>query len=1382
MKKLFTIFVIVSILFSFCSVTASAIAGTPTEIAPVTETTPQIVQDNPLITPTIIDTDISDSEIILPGTTETYEEYVPFVSISANEYAQSYEGLTDLSYAFTIYSHQEYDYIAVSYATTMNITLDDYADDVIYYTDSDENATLSLDFSAMSIADINLDAHSIDFEKIVFDYYVYLDGKIVQSDSETVYVLPTNYGTYASALGSVYAYSAYVHSLLDAEIITTAEHKKALKRMTEAQEIPESENMTEAELSAYRGSIIDKTYDMKYYDVSNRKVETALNNNWREEKKLSLSQISINTEQIELQNIAAQTSSTNSAASSTTGTNRINEFEDTIVAIDYDIFVDSSNNRVTVSGTVEWSDVYGSFHPARNLEIQIMDEDSIFEDSPSFDDIIITTSTDEYGMFECEFDNELIFENGYDIYVRVNLYNSSFTVNDGGGYFEDGYYFCTETQENVKSSYNPNRSETLTSTSVNASKAIYIHQALVVGYYYYDNMASGNMCFVECVYPCDCTDEKRKLVSHSFKEKESIHIIERDYFSFDTVIHELGHQISRRIGINDNLSEDYSHSMTENLMATYEKSEGAIVAFKEGVASFISLAAQEYYNSDFEISSIPWSADKKWSYITKLQNEPGVKIPTVAVWDYDINSGYGEGSEAAITGLLLDLLYSTEMGFTYQSFWDLIKGCNANTNTNTNTNVNTLSSFIQYLYNEVELDIEKHNAVGAVLEQRNVSMSHDISLMECVFDGDETDRFYAINVSTVDGISNNNDYALQYKASVVIYDEDMNLIYPLSSDANVPYLEIDTTNNYSANKRRVSLSDDIWSKILSRTDSPVFYWGFKTVENGSPKTGPYYSTLKRGIIKNRVVSIVQKNTAYGETLTSGEEKWFSFKPSSSGNYNFYHNGGSDAIIKAYVKGTDGIQPLLYSSEPSNIDVNYMTDSLITLQMSTTATVYICLTYIGETSENVGVICSPYLDISEGLQYTENVNGTEEIWYRANLFDDEKPIAIFALGVDDVYIDLLYSIDAGEYAGNIIDRNYTGNQVEDLKYFGLFERGQQVYIRIRGRTNDTNDSITFGFAYSNYITPGSTQSASLEPNQVKLYSIYNTTSGEDYLCYASNGGSVESDVSVLVADELYTLAQSEEGVACATYDGRPLYAIVSSNASTTISFEFNVLKTKKAVSDVYYNGSIEAGTYDLYTFTAPVAGGYRFFTTGTTDTYIDAFTCPVNSMNAYYGFIDYDDDNGENYNAALTLNLNANETVYIRVMGCDQTISGDYTFCSTYMYRRAEQNVTYVGNIENENQEWFEFTANESGTYLFYTGLDVDTDTYGELYDGYAPYDETAELLASNDDAFNTEDDWFNYNFGIEYTLAAGQTVYLMVGGYESSSLDFYYDFQIEKVG
>ena len=66
----------------------------------------------------------------------------------------------------------------------------------------------------------------------------------------------------------------------------------------------------------------------------------------------------------------------------------------------------------------------------------------------------------------------------------------------------------------------------------------------------------------------------------------------------------------------------------------------------------------------------------------------------------------------------------------------------------------------------------------------------------------------------------------------------------------------------------------------------------------------------------------------------------------------------------------------------------------------------------------------------------------------------------------------------------------------------------------------------------------------------------------------------------------------------------------------------------------------------------------------------------------------------------------------------------------------------------------------------------------------AAIDETAELLASNDDAFNVEDDQFNYNFGIEYTLTAGQKVYIRVGGYENDDYytDYSYDLYVEKAG
>ena len=65
---------------------------------------------------------------------------------------------------------------------------------------------------------------------------------------------------------------------------------------------------------------------------------------------------------------------------------------------------------------------------------------------------------------------------------------------------------------------------------------------------------------------------------------------------------------------------------------------------------------------------------------------------------------------------------------------------------------------------------------------------------------------------------------------------------------------------------------------------------------------------------------------------------------------------------------------------------------------------------------------------------------------------------------------------------------------------------------------------------------------------------------------------------------------------------------------------------------------------------------------------------------------------------------------------------------------------------------------------------------------YAPMDSTAELLASNDDGCMTEDDQSNYNFWIEHTLAAGETVYLKVGAYEDNSFEDYYYLYLFKVG
>ncbi|MBR2964990.1 MAG: hypothetical protein IKC34_00400 [Clostridia bacterium] len=77
---------------------------------------------------------------------------------------------------------------------------------------------------------------------------------------------------------------------------------------------------------------------------------------------------------------------------------------------------------------------------------------------------------------------------------------------------------------------------------------------------------------------------------------------------------------------------------------------------------------------------------------------------------------------------------------------------------------------------------------------------------------------------------------------------------------------------------------------------------------------------------------------------------------------------------------------------------------------------------------------------------------------------------------------------------------------------------------------------------------------------------------------------------------------------------------------------------------------------------------------------------------------------------------------------------------------------------------------------------IDADTFGELYDGFAPVDNGAVLLSYDDDGLNDPiNDSSNFNFCIEYELSAGQAVYIKVGGYAIGDTYDYY-FIVSKVG
>lgn len=80
----------------------------------------------------------------------------------------------------------------------------------------------------------------------------------------------------------------------------------------------------------------------------------------------------------------------------------------------------------------------------------------------------------------------------------------------------------------------------------------------------------------------------------------------------------------------------------------------------------------------------------------------------------------------------------------------------------------------------------------------------------------------------------------------------------------------------------------------------------------------------------------------------------------------------------------------------------------------------------------------------------------------------------------------------------------------------------------------------------------------------------------------------------------------------------------------------------------FSGTIaESGEYVWYYFTALQGGTYKFYTTGTLDTYGDMFNNMAYRLSTT-GRIDYNDNSGSGSNFSITKHLDAGQTVYIRV--------------------------------------------------------------------------------------------------------------------------------------
>ena len=185
---------------------------------------------------------------------------------------------------------------------------------------------------------------------------------------------------------------------------------------------------------------------------------------------------------------------------------------------------------------------------------------------------------------------------------------------------------------------------------------------------------------------------------------------------------------------------------------------------------------------------------------------------------------------------------------------------------------------------------------------------------------------------------------------------------------------------------------------------------------------------------------------------------------------------------------------------------------------------------------------------------------------------------------------------------------------------------------------------------------------------------------------------------------------------------------------------------------------DSDIFDCFSFTAEEAGTYYFASKCDTDT--EGY---LYSDSALTEQIAYNDDYKGSRQFTIEYMMEAGQTVYLKPVEYGQDASCDYTV--TVTLKQATPLVLDTateGHFEDdENFDYFSFTATEAGTYMFASSSTYDT--VGYLYSD----SDLSNQVAYNDDYNGSR------QFTIVYTMEAGQTVYLKPVEYgQNESCDY----------
>ncbi|MBP3592103.1 MAG: hypothetical protein J6K14_06415 [Clostridia bacterium] len=1080
MKKIISLVLVVCFLFSCFVVSTSA---------EVSNIIPETEED------LILSQNTSESAYdTIKNVSETLDNTKYFYV--APNYKTHYTKGDALSFRLNLNSFSEYDRSKTFFSSTENIILNDYSPKEYSQSEDLKNLNVSFDINPVIISKAPLlNFKEVSFEKIYATTKVYAGEKIVDSEFTQLSVLPTVHGVFVSEFGDIYAYDQYISYLYSNELITDAEYKLAAKKATELTEVEETKPTI---------GVINQP-KLRVYNEKTNSIELKAD--------------------YTLQEISAISGETRENASELEVNNSIMTPS---VAISRTIEAMDSGQRLRIYGNVSWIDIEGNWHPARDVKVEIFDENAISDTS------LATMYTLLDGSYSATLYNQLdILENGYDIYIKITTKNDNFEIATDwvDSLFSEGYFFTTATMSNVTGSHaQANYAE----YSSDTAKSMSIHQAFVVGYHYYETMNNYATDHTVAYFPANPSPIFGD-VSYAITITNTIYIIASDYCDWDVIIHELGHQAAAHINVDALFSG--SHYLLENLSERYGKQFGVQGGWNEGWASYFSMAAQLYYNDNVAIiSNIPYVADNMYTDLD------GISLPITNENDIDYTitsaqSGFTDGNEYAVTAVLLYLVLNSGMNLGHQTVWDICKQSEAS----------NFSDFMETLYSSV--DKRLHSRIGEYLERHNIC--DEPTFGTALFSRTQPGTFSWTAAAVRDNIDRNDDegnfnaYIYYNQLKLTFYDEDLNIILQ--------------TQNIDSSTEEITLTNDQWATLTNAIGvGEPFYWGIATYQNDSPVTGPYYSSIKKYHFLEDFPSIPSLNTGYTYTLDEGDSHFYKFDAPETGDYVFFSEGDTDVRLTYY----DSYQfNYPCTDDDSGTGLNFM----YRRNVSSSTTVYLVVDSPTSDSGQYKIAVSKIADLTTAQ--SGNLSGTAGNWYQ------------FTAPYTGTY-HFVSPNDSGAYGelfsypttdGSIANRlAYNGTPIGNYSFkltYALTE-GQIVYLRVRGQSNSSNSSfkVAYSLTLSELDTP---KTARLERS---LYFIYEFTApyAGNFTFYTEGWTNTYADVfNEMVYDRSITTGriayddnsgdQDNCSVTCALSAGQVIYVrIKGSSVATSGMFDILVI--------------------------------------------------------------------------------------------------------------------------------------------------------------------------------------------------------------------------------